>query len=317
MGNTNLCTAVLPCLTFTTLYLAFLLLHLSNTFAINSPSPYKPVDNIILNCGSSDNLTALDGRTWTGDVNSKFFPQELSQNQASLATNSLKQSSSAFSQVPYTTARLSVSPFTYIFPITSGQKLIRLYFYPAWYGNFDRSKALFSVKAGPFTLLRDFNASLTADADGDPNDTISREFCVNMEEDERLNLTFTPSDSESSFAFINGIEILSMATNLYYTPSDSQGFPFIGQENWYSIGNVTALEMVYRINVGGAFISTAEDTGMFRSWSTYENYLTEDISSVLPVNTTIEVQFTKIPAYTAPQAVYRSARSMESCYTNK
>ena len=114
MGNTNLCTTVLPCLTFTTLYLTFLLLHLSNTLAINSPSPYKPVDNIILNCGSSDNSTALNGRTWTGDVNSKFFPQELSQNQASLATNSLKQSSSA-SQVPYTTTRLSVSPFTYIF----------------------------------------------------------------------------------------------------------------------------------------------------------------------------------------------------------
>nr|POF16645.1 receptor-like protein kinase feronia [Quercus suber] len=309
MGNTNLCTTVLPCLTFTTLYLAFLLLHLSNTLAINSPSHYKPVDNIILNCGSSDNSTALDGRTWTGDVNSKFFPQELSQNQASLATNSLKQSSSA-SQVPYTTARLSVSPFTYIFPITSGQKFIRLYFYPAWHGNFDRSKALFSVKAGPFTLLRDFNASLTANADGDPDDTISREFCVNMEEDERLNLTFTPSDSNSSFAFINGIEILSMPTNLYYTPSDSQGFPFIGQENWYSIGNGTALEMVYRINVGGGFISTAEDTGMFRSWSTDEKYLTEDITSVLPANITIELLFTKIPAYTAPEDVYRTARTM-------
>ena len=114
MGNMNLCTTILPCLTFTTLYLAFLLLQLSNTLAINSPSPYKPVDNIILNCGSSDNSTALDGRTWTRDVNSKFFPQELSQNQASLATNSLKQSLSD-SQVPYTTARLFVSPFTYIF----------------------------------------------------------------------------------------------------------------------------------------------------------------------------------------------------------
>nr|POE88986.1 receptor-like protein kinase feronia [Quercus suber] len=156
-------------------------------------------DNIILNYGSSDNSTALDGRTWTGDVNSKFFPQELSQNQASLATNSLNQSLSA-SQVPYTTARLSVSSFTYIFPITTGQKFVPLYFYPASYGNFDPSKALFSVKVGPFTLLSNFSTSLTADADGDPGDTIYREFCVNIEEDEKLNLTFTPSDS-SSFAF--------------------------------------------------------------------------------------------------------------------
>ncbi|XP_030953454.1 receptor-like protein kinase FERONIA [Quercus lobata] len=308
MGNTNLCTEVLQCLTFTTLYLAFLLLHLSNTLAINSPSPYKPVDNIILNCGSSDNSTALDGRTWNGDVNSKFFPQELSQNQASLATNSVKQSSSA-SQVPYTTARLSVSPFTYIFPLTTGQKFVRLYFYPATYSNFDRSNALFSVKAGTFTLLRDFNASLTADADGDPDDTIFREFCIDIVEDLRLNITFTPSNS-NSFAFVNGIEILSMPFYLYYTSSDDNRFPLIGEEYLFSIDNGTALETVYRINVGGKYISPTEDTGMFRSWNPDEEYLTEDLTSVLPVNTTIDLMFTNIPPYTAPEAVYRTARTM-------
>nr|POE87128.1 receptor-like protein kinase feronia [Quercus suber] len=310
MGNTNLCTTVLPCLTFTTLYLAFLLLHLSNTLAINSPSPYKPVDNIILNCGSSDNSTALDGRTWTGDVNSKFFPQELSQNQASLATNSVKQPSSA-SQVPYTTARFSVSPFTYIFPLTTGQKFVRLYFYPATYSNFDRSNALFSVKAGTFTLLRDFNASLTAYADGDPADTIFREFCIDIVEDLRLNVTFTPSNS-NSFASINGIEILSMPSYLYYsTPSDYYSrFPLIGEEYMFNADNRTALETIYRINVGGGYISPTEDTGMFRSWSPDEKYLTEDLTSVLPVNTTIELKFTEIPPYTAPEAVYRTARTM-------
>uniref|UniRef100_A0A7N2N738 Protein kinase domain-containing protein n=1 Tax=Quercus lobata TaxID=97700 RepID=A0A7N2N738_QUELO len=291
MGNKNLYTTVLPCLTFTTLYLAFLLLHLSNTLAINSPSPYKPVDNIILNCGSSDNSTALDGQSWNGDVNSKFFPQELSQNQASLATNSAKQSSSAW-QVPYTTARLSVSPFTYIFPLTTGQKFVRLYFYPATYSNFDRSNALFSVKAGTFTLLRDFNASLTADADGDPDDTIFREFCIDIVEDLRLNITFTPRDS-NSFAFINGIEILSMPSYLYYTPDDDKRIPLIGEEYRFSVDNRTALETIYRINVGGKYISPTEDTGMFRIWSPDEKYLTEDLTSVLPVNTTIELMFTK------------------------
>nr|POF14847.1 putative receptor-like protein kinase [Quercus suber] len=180
MGNTNLCTTVLPCLTFTTLYLAFLLLHLSNTLAINSLSPYKPVDNIILNCGSSDNSTALDGRTWTGDVNSKFFPQELSQNQASLATNSLNQSLSA-SQVPIPPpACLSPHSPTY-------------------------SQSLPAKNSFDYTSTR-------LHADGDPGDTIYREFCVNIEEDEKLNLIFTLSDS-SSFAFVNGIEILSIPAN--------------------------------------------------------------------------------------------------------
>ena len=288
MGNTNLCTKVLPCLTFTTLYPAFLLLHLSNTLAINSPSPYKPVDNIILNCRSSDNLTALDGRFWTGDVNSKFFPQELSQNKASLATNSVKQSSSAW-QAPYTTTRLSVSPFTYIFPLTTDQKFVRLYFYPATYSNFDHSNALFSVKAGTFTILRDFNASLTVDVDGDPDDTIFREFYIDIVENLRLSITFTPSNS-NSFAFISGVEILSMPSYLYYnTPSDyNSRVPLISKEYTFSVDNLTTLETIYRINVGWNYISPTKDTGMFRSWSPDEKYLTEDLTSVQPVYTTIE-----------------------------
>ena len=307
MDNTYLSTTLRPCLT--ALYFVFLLHHLSNTVeGGDSPSPYTPVDNIILNCGSSGNSTAIDGRTWIGDVNSNFFPPESSQNQASLTATAVKQSSYA-TRIPYTTARLSDSAFTYIFPVTPGQKFVRLYFYPASYGNFVRSKAIFSVKTGPFTLLSNFIASVIADADGDPSDTILREFCVNIEEDERLNLTFTPSDS-NSFAFVNGIEILSMPPNLYYTPSNDEGFPFIGQQNLYRIDNGTALEMEYRINVGGNSITPSEDTGMFRSWSPDSMYLTEDRRSPLPVNTTIELQFTKIPAYTAPQNVYRTARTM-------
>jgi len=182
------------------------------------PYTYTPVDNILLNCGSSGNSTSLDGRTWIGDVNSnKFSTVEQSQNQASIPASAVRQSLSG-DKVPYENARLSLSEFTYNFPVTSGQKFIRLYFYPASYPNFDRSKALFSVKAGRFTLLSSFNASLTADADGDSEDTIFREYCVNIEKDQRLSITFTPSDS-NAYAFVNGIEILSMPSNLYFTPS--------------------------------------------------------------------------------------------------
>ncbi|KAB1211554.1 Receptor-like protein kinase FERONIA [Morella rubra] len=252
---------------FTPLYLAFLLHHLTSTVAGDSQSRYTPVDNILLNCGSSGNSTALDGRTWTGDVNTKFHPLEQAQNQSSLTVTSVQQSSFA-TLVPFATARLSLSPFTYLFPVTAGQKFIRLYFYPASYSNFDRSKGLFSVKADRFTLLINFNASLTADADGDSADTIYREYCVNVEEDQRLNITFTPSPTVSnSYAFINGIEILSMPTDLYYTPADGQGASFVGRTRPYLIQNSTALEMAYRLNIGGSSISTREDTGMFREWS--------------------------------------------------
>ncbi|XP_023903470.1 receptor-like protein kinase FERONIA [Quercus suber] len=306
-SNAYLWATLRPC--FTPLYIAFLLHHVTSTVGSNSPSPYIPEDNILLDCGSYGNSTALDGRPWIGDKNSIFFPVEHPQNNASLTISAVQQSSSA-TQLPYTTARLSLSPFSYIFSsVTAGQKFVRLYFYPATYGTFDRSKARFSVKAGPFTLLHNFNASLTADADDDSGDTIFREFCVNIEEGQRLNLTLTPSDS-NSFAFVNGIEILSMPTNLYYTPSDDQGLPFIGQEQWYRVLNGTVLEMLYRINVGGRSISPTEDTGMFRSWNSDRKYFTEDLSSVVPVNPSIELNFSKIPPYTAPEGVYMVARTM-------
>uniref|UniRef100_A0A7N2R119 Protein kinase domain-containing protein n=1 Tax=Quercus lobata TaxID=97700 RepID=A0A7N2R119_QUELO len=260
-SNAYLWATLQPC--FTSLYIAFLLHHVTSTVGSNSPFPYIPEDEINLDCGSSGNSTALDGRTWIGDENSIFFPVEHLQNNASLTASVVQQSSSA-TRVPYTTARLSLSPFSYIFSsVTAGQKLVRLYFYPATYGTFDRSKARFSVKAGPFTLLRNFNAALMADPDYDSgHDTIFREFCVNIEE-----------------------------------------------EQPYRVVNGTALEMLYRINVGGSFISPARDTGMFRSWNSDYKYLTEDLTSELPVST-IELNFSQIPPYTAPEEVYRTARTM-------
>ncbi|XP_062150943.1 receptor-like protein kinase FERONIA [Alnus glutinosa] len=303
----RLWTTLLPCLAL--LYLAFSLYHLTCTVA--GAMPYTPVDNILLNCGSSGNSTSLDGRTWIGDVDSnKFSPVEQSQNQASIPASAVQQSFSA-DKVPYGNARLSLSVFTYNFPVTSGQKFIRLYFYPASYPNFDRSKALFSVKAGRFTLLSSFNASLTADADGDSEDTIFREYCVNIEKDQRLNLTFMPSGS-NAYAFVNGIEILSMPSNLYYsTPSDN-GISFVDQPNQYLfIGNDTALEMVYRLNVGGGSISPSGDTGMFRRWSQDDKYFRALRQSLESSNIAIKLNFTKnARPYTAPDDVYKTARTM-------
>ncbi|KAG6720828.1 hypothetical protein I3843_03G081900 [Carya illinoinensis] len=297
---------LLPC--FAPLCLVVILLHhMTSTVAGNSPYPYTPVDQILLNCGSSGNSTASDARIWIGDVNSKFLTPEQSQSQSSL-TSTVKPAPNV-PPVPFTDARLSLAPFTYVFPVTAGQKFVRLYFYPAPYSNFDRSNALFSVEVGGFTLLSNFNASLNADADS--RDVISREYCVNIEEDQRLNVTFTPSPNVSnSYAFINGIEILSMPTNLYYTPPEDPGFDLISQQIPYRIENSTSLEMLYRLNVGGKTISSADDTGMFREWQDDFIYFKEYTAFFSPFNYTIDLKFTKIPQYTAPEAVYRTARTL-------
>ncbi|XP_041003961.1 receptor-like protein kinase FERONIA [Juglans microcarpa x Juglans regia] len=251
---------------------------MTTTVAGDSPYTYTPVEHILLNCGSSDNSTASEARIWIGDVNSNYLTHSQSQIQSSLTASAVKQALTV-PRVPFTDARLSLARSPTHSP---------------------------SLRA----KNSNFNASLNADADSGP--TISREYCVNIEEDQRLNITFTPSPNVSnSYAFINGIEVLSMPTNLYFTPVDDPGILSIGRQNLYRVVNSTSLEMVYRLNVGGRTISPANDTGMFREWQHDSSYLKEyGRMSFLPFNDTIKLKNTVIPPYTAPEDLFRTARTM-------
>ncbi|XVF71233.1 hypothetical protein PTKIN_Ptkin12aG0019800 [Pterospermum kingtungense] len=271
-------------------------------FIASEQPPYVPTDNITLNCGDSSDLSAHDGRFWAADKSSKFGPFESSHNKSEAYVAATQGDS--VDDVPYMTARVSTSEFKYTFPVTPGQKFVRLYFYPASYNKLDPSKAFFSVKAGSFTLLKNFSASLVAG-----RSSFSREFCLNIEESQDLDLVFTPSPANGSYAFINGIEIVSMPPNLYYTPPDStEDVPFIGQSNGFYVDNYTALQMVYRLNVGGQSISPIKDTGMFRLWSDDFDYMTSN--SYFIINNTAPLDFAIIQNYTAPKEVYWTARTM-------
>ncbi|KAJ4849027.1 hypothetical protein Tsubulata_038056, partial [Turnera subulata] len=280
-----------------------------------SKPPYTPDTVIFMNCGSS-NDTSGDERKWVGDLNSSsnnFALTETSPNRtssSSVAAKASVQDSGAVEPVPYMTARISRSSFTYTFNnVTPGHKFIRLHFYPASYPpSFNRSKAFFDVTAGPFTLLRNFSASLYADAWRQP--TFFKEYCLNVEEEtQQLNLTFTPTRSNSttgsndSFAFINGIEIVSMPTNLYYNAKSQ-------------VSNNTALEMICRLNVGGNSMSPTSDTGMYRLWTSDEDYYSQSDYGVRPRYPNISLNYSRIPPYTAPDDVYSSAASLGSSRTN-
>ncbi|GMY14051.1 receptor-like protein kinase FERONIA isoform X1 [Fagus crenata] len=288
-----------------TAILFFLLFHI--TIASSAPLDMA-VDNIALSCGTSGNTKAADQREWVGDLGSKFFPTEESNHKS---ITSPAQSQASGDTVPYKTARLSYFPFTYVFiPVTPGPKFLRLYFYSASYSGFDKSKDYFTVKAGSFTLLKNFSASILADSLKKP--TFVKEFCINVEKNQKLNLTFIPFSS-NYYAFINGIEIVSMPIEyMYYSP---QGFTkdelvakYVGQGPQFFINYSMALEMVYRLNVGGNSISPMEDTGMFREWSDDRNYLWSEGWN--PSDPTVKLKYSKIPNYTAPDTVYRTAISM-------
>ncbi|GMN35747.1 hypothetical protein TIFTF001_045053, partial [Ficus carica] len=277
---------------------------------------YTPVDDITINCGSSGNITRNgDPRNWAGDVGSKFFPLEGKNSASNISEATVDPTVlSEAGSVPFGTARLSLSEFFYVIPVTPGPKFIRLYFLSARYKNFDSSKTFFSVKVDQYTLLNNFSVDLTADHLG-KKFTI-KEFCVTIF-DSSLSIKFSPSTSTpDAFAFINGIEVVSMPTDLYYSDAekDHGGLTFVGQQNKYIFTNNTALEMMYRVNIGGASIDPNVDTGFFRSWEGINSedalYLTTPGSGLLPVNTTAKLNYTKFKFYIAPDVVYQTARSM-------
>ncbi|KAG6720822.1 hypothetical protein I3842_03G081300 [Carya illinoinensis] len=259
----------------------------------NPQAPYIPTDQLFLDCGSSSSQT-FDGRFWKED--SQFSPK------SSLPSTATEQSPSV-PLIPFTTARIFHSVSTYSFSLSPGPKFLRLYFYSATYPGHDKTNSYFSVMANGFTLLNNFSAFLTVSALGSAK--LVNEYIVNVQTNQ-LNVTFIPSPN--SYAFINGIEVVSMPDYLY-TDRRENAVTFIDFNA--ILDNSTALETIYRLNVGGKEVSGTEDTGMFREWNQDEKYVF-DVAGTTPFNTRFKIQYTaETPAYTAPEIVYTTFRKMD------
>ncbi|KAI5648471.1 hypothetical protein M9H77_34476 [Catharanthus roseus] len=270
-----------------------------------NPTAYY-IGDVAINCGSHGNSTAVDGRHWFGDTGTRSVISLL-QPKGKSASSTADRRRLYVDPIPYMTARISASEFYYTFQVNPGQKFIRLHFYPYFYCGFESSKDFFTVKAGPFTLLKNFSASLAADALGVKY--LVKEFCLNIEDNKYLNITFYPSKftkDRSIYAFVNGIEIISMPTGLYYTTDGDSGPRIVGQNNGYHyIDNSTALEMVQRLNIGGSLISPGEDFGMFRMWGEDANYFLE--SELELANRVVhQIKYTGISVYAAPLKIYQT-----------
>lgn len=279
----------------------FLILFLAAFAAGDNSTTYVPRENILLDCGFSGQNEAQDGRIWNGDTGSKYAPSLNS------AGSDASIQDSSVPQCPYLKARVFTSPFTYSFPLGAGRKYVRLYFYPSNYSGHAAAAAFFSVAAGSTTLLSNFSAYQTAAALNYAY--LIREFSVNVSS-AGLNLTFTPSKNYSnSYAFINGIEIVSMpdlfSASSPLLVSGGTSIPYSIQDDW-------AMETVYRLNVGGQPISPTKDSGLFRSWADDSLYIYGagyGVTYSADPNVTIQYP-TNLPQYIAPIDVYSTARSM-------
>ncbi|KAL3622403.1 hypothetical protein CASFOL_033814 [Castilleja foliolosa] len=261
----------------------FLLLHTPTAAA---QTAYTATDLILLSYGAPSTTIDSSNRTWDSDNPSSMHPSVI--------------------RVPYETARVFQSSFTYTFPVLTGPKFLRLYFYPDTYSGFNTSQSFFSVTANAFTLLNNFGPFLN------PEPSFMKEFIINVQENQRLNLTFTPN--ANSFVFINGIEIISIPDKLYFRGDD---FPIKFIDRMYNLKHDTALEMLYRLNVGGNNVEIQDDSGptrgMFRAWDQDNAYILFENYGYTSHNDEDKIHYTAdTPSYSAPETVYKTSRVLSN-----
>ncbi|MQL80110.1 hypothetical protein Taro_012558 [Colocasia esculenta] len=228
------------------------LVVVSASFLIDlSTAAFTPVDNYLIACGSSQKLS-VHGRDYVPD--------------SELASLSLKTSedtvhSSSNSSLPlaiYQHLRIFPKPASYKFDIQqTGRHWIRLYFCPLPNSGHDLISASLTVVSDEFVLLNNFtfkNSNLSY---------LSKEYSVNVTSN-TLTLTFIPWNA--SVSFVNGIEVVSVPGSL--VPDQALALPNAP----YNGLSAHALETLYRLNVGGPWLTPENDT-LGRSWEPSDKYL--------------------------------------------
>lgn len=281
----------------------FMLLYilLVRTQATATTPPYTAKDFILLSCGASGNSDDRISRLWASDERSRYAPS----NAATVSSASPPSRMDSVPPVPYGTARVfRSSSFTYTFPLSPGHKFLRLYFYPDVYSNLNTSQSFFSISIRGFTLLSNFSAYLHSKSSSQAY--FMKEFIIRVEGSQMLLLTFSPNPG--SFAFVNGIEIVSMPDKLYFKGND---VAVKSNDQTYYLTDNTVLENLYRLNVGGAYVDIQADTGMYRAWEEDDRYkMYADLGWERFIDDKPIVYPDQTPPYTAPAAVYTSARLM-------
>ncbi|PIN02290.1 Serine/threonine protein kinase [Handroanthus impetiginosus] len=254
---------------------------------------FDPVDKYYINCGSSSDFTV--GNSNSTFVSDKSASRFLSTPQDILADSNLNSITPSEDSPLFRTARIFTGPSRYTFSIKQGGRhWIRLHFYPFDYQNYDMRSARFSVFAQRTTLLSDFT----------PRNASVKEYSVNVTTRD-LVITFSPSSN--SFAYINALEVVSVPDDLItddaslYNPSA----PFTGLMT-------QSLETVFRLNMGGPFVSLVNDT-LGRTWISDSGFLLQP-NLATNVSNVGAVRYPQGGATSdaAPETVYGTCTRMNS-----
>ncbi|CAJ1944127.1 unnamed protein product [Sphenostylis stenocarpa] len=276
----------------------FFALHLLLFTLAKCDSSFPPQVNYLIDCGSSHPTQLTDGRTFKSDRETTSLLATAEDVQIS-ADSSLSPSIPSSLLPLYQTARVFQEESTYSFYLSkTGRLWVRLYFFPLSNPSRNLTSAVFSVQTNHHVLLHEFSVR--------NNDSpVFKEYLVNVS-DSRFSLKFMPK--RNSFAFINAIEIVSAPDNLI---SDSAtALSSLGEFK----GLLTsALEVSYRINVGGPTITPDNDT-LSRTWETDGSYnIFPQGSEAFSVSSkSVKYPHTGVTPLIAPNLVYASVVHMKN-----
>ncbi|KAK4756782.1 hypothetical protein SAY87_006909 [Trapa incisa] len=224
---------------------------------IHSALGFVPADNYLVDCGSKSNNT-VEGRTFSAD---DLRADVLSTSRTIHAEASLSYSvSSDYGSSLFLTARIFESASSYKFPIREkGRHLVRLYFSPFLFENYDLGKAEFSVSAQNITLLRNFRIQSGAAV---------KEYSFNVTTSQ-IVLTLAPKSG--SFAFLNALEITSLPSEVIPAGAGSMDAPKTTYRNFQD----RCLETVARVNMGNRTVPPRNDS-LWRLWINDGEYLKQN-----------------------------------------
>ncbi|TXG64603.1 hypothetical protein EZV62_011597 [Acer yangbiense] len=282
--------------------LVFLLALSSGPFTAFSASSssnnaaFTPQDNILIDCGGKSSNTLPDGRVFKTDQESVKY----------LKTNKdvqVSDDSANVSSPIYQSARIFTEESTYAFEMTRpGWHWVRLHFFPLSNKEFDLQKATFTVSTDKYVLLYNFKLDVNT------TQSVLKEYMLNVT-DPKLSIKFTPM--KNSAAFINAIEVVSAPDSLM-TDQGQALFPV----NSFDGLSKFSYQCVYRLNVGGSFINSQNDT-IGRTWISDSNFLKEkNLAKSVSVGSNVIKYPEGVTPLIAPASVYASASAMADSQTS-
>jgi hypothetical protein len=266
---------------------------------------YDHQNTYFINCGSDIQV----------NENNNVYIGESNPNYPKTSFSSISYPESNQSTVPstlYQRARIFHSESSYEFDtLPNNTYMVRFHFF-SFSSPINLYTAKFSVSVPGFSLLQNFYAKNTT------NPGLVNEYFVKII-GKRFNITFTPLNS--SFAFVNAIELFMVPTHLIpdsvprftYTGSTGRGLT-IYSNDFLS----RALETKHRLNVGGENV-TRETDNLSREWLPDDSYITDPQNANNSTyfggkikRATDESDGLHSDQYNAPDVVYQTAKQSKN-----